>query len=92
LSYNEDKIAEHWSKRIKEEEDMRMLEIIDEVIYRWWYARLRQIDFDILWPICKDKTESLEDAKEVFSTHTLLDYAWFILTDEERIRIIENLK
>ena len=68
---------------------------------RWlmgfWYARLRQIDLNILWPICKREASNhrpddwLNHAKGAFALHCLHDRAWTVLGDDEVIRRIDAL-
>ncbi len=57
----------------------------------WWYARLRQIDLEILWPICKQKSRSLDVAKASFAVHAMQDPAWLVLGDEAIGDFIERL-
>jgi hypothetical protein len=49
-------------------------------VIRWlinyWCAYQRRLDKEILWPICKRETESLDDARNVFMVHVSIDPAW----------------
>lgn len=45
-------------------------------IARFWRDRQRRIDMKILWPACRDQTDSLDDARSAFLTHCLNDHAW----------------
>ncbi len=61
-----------------------------------WYARLRRIDLQILWPACKEqaaRTErQLDHAKAAFAHHAFHDKAWLFLGDAEIARRIDGLK
>ena len=56
-----------------------------------WYARLRKIDLDILWPSCRDQASSLDQARAAFAFHALHDPAWRHLGEPEALRIIDGL-
>lgn len=62
---------------------------------RWllskWYARLRKIDRDILWPSCKSLALDLDHAKAAFAVHAMDDSAWLFLGEEEICRQIDGL-
>ena len=62
---------------------------------RWirglWYARMRRLDLEILWPATRAWTISIHDARAVFAGHALRDPAWLFLGKEEVWRIIDNL-
>jgi hypothetical protein len=64
-------------------------------MYMWikklWYAHLRRIDIQVLWPLCKEKSESLGHAKAIFAVHAVHDRAWLILGTDEIIRRIDQL-
>lgn len=45
-------------------------------IRNWWWAQQRKTDMKVLWPVCKDQTHSLEQARAVFALHALNDPAW----------------
>ena len=45
-------------------------------LLRTWRRRQRQIDIDILWPICKREADTLDLAKVAFMFHCSLDPAW----------------
>jgi hypothetical protein len=57
-----------------------------------WHARLRRIDIEVLWPICKDKTSSIQEARKVFLFHIFLDNAWRELGGDEIYRIVGGLE
>jgi len=56
---------------------------------RWivslWYARLRKIDVQILWPVCLKYADDLDHAKATFFLHAIDDPAWINLGGEEAI-------
>jgi hypothetical protein len=56
-----------------------------------WYAHLRKIDVDILWPVCRDNSPNLDTAKAVFAIHVLNDEAWLILGEDEIYHQIDLL-
>jgi hypothetical protein len=62
---------------------------------RWilgkWYARLRRIDIDILWPICRTKATDIDHARAAFALHALHDRAWLFLGEEKAIELIGRL-
>lgn len=45
-------------------------------LQNWWWARQRQIDMRILWPICVQQAGDLERAKAAFMVHAIVDPAW----------------
>lgn len=63
---------------------------------RWlmglWYAHLRRIDIDILWPACIEQAPNLDLAKAAFTWHVCNDPAWLVLEGQEMFRIIDDLK
>jgi hypothetical protein len=62
---------------------------------RWlfglWYARLRRIDIELLWPTCRDKAQNLDHARAAFAVHAFHDRAWLVLGDDEILEIIDGL-
>jgi hypothetical protein len=58
----------------------------------WWYARLRRIDIEILWPTCVREAGDLDHAKAAFAVHAFHDRAWLWLGEDEIIRRIEALE
>lgn len=54
--------------------------------------RLRKIDLEILWPICKEKAIDLDHAKAAFAYHAFHDRAWWDIRETEMIDIINGLK
>ena len=48
----------------------------------WYYRRLRKLDLDIMWPICKEKAIDLDHAKAAFAYHAFHDRAWLVLGEE----------
>ena len=57
-----------------------------------WYARLRRIDMQILWPSCKAQASDLNQAKAAFAVHCFHDRAWMFLGEGETYRIIDALQ
>lgn len=58
----------------------------------WWINRLRRIDREILWPICKEKAEGdLVLAKKLFAVHMSMDYIWAGLSEAEFSQIMDSL-
>ena len=57
-----------------------------------WYARVRRIDLDVLWPICKAGANDLDHAKAAFATHAFNDPAWQALGEAEIFRRIDELE
>ena len=62
---------------------------------RWlidkWYARLRRIDLDILWPTCREQAPDLDHARAAFAVHAFHGRAWLWLGEDEIIRQIDRL-
>jgi hypothetical protein len=52
------------------------------LILRWWRARMRRFDLEILWPECKAHAPDLDHAKAAFAVHAFNDPAWLELGDE----------
>ena len=59
---------------------------------RWFDKRRRQIDIEILWPLCVENAPSLDHAKAAFAVHAMNDDAWLSLGADEALAIIEGLK
>lgn len=59
---------------------------------RWWHARQRRIDVDILWPAMRRAAPTLPDAHAAFLMHTRLDRAWDDLSEDEITAIVLELK
>jgi len=58
----------------------------------WWYSRQRQIDLNILWPVCVENAPNLEHAKAAFAYHALRDPAWLALGRENVVLFVNGLK
>lgn len=43
---------------------------------RWWRKRQRRIDLEILWPVCKENSETIFQARAAFTMHCYMDPAW----------------
>jgi len=61
-------------------------------LYGLWYARLRKIDLNVLWPACKQQARTIDDAKAAFAVHAYHDRAWLFLGVDEVFRRIDRLK
>lgn len=59
---------------------------------RWWHARQRKIDREILWPVCKQHACGMEHARAAFMLHAANDEAYSDLTDDDLVRYIGDLK
>jgi hypothetical protein len=57
-------------------------------IVRWWRKWQRNVDLEILWPVCKTKARNLEDAREAFLLHAKLDPAWQDMSEQEVLRML----
>lgn len=61
---------------------------------RWlknlWYARMRRIDLQILWPACKSKAKTLDDARAAFAVHAFHDPAWLSLGKDAIYQFIDT--
>lgn len=69
------------------------------LLLRWWRARQRAIDLQLLWPVCKrealarfGEAEALDYAKAAFAVHAFHDEAWMCLGEEKVIETIEELR
>jgi len=51
-------------------------------LVRFWHARQRAIDVDILWPACRDQAIDLDHARAAFALHASHDPAWLELGEE----------
>ena len=65
--------------------------VVFRVIRAWWYARMRRIDMEILWPTCLEQTHSLDHAKAAFAYHAFHDPAWLELGEDAIIEFIDGL-
>jgi hypothetical protein len=62
------------------------------IIARWWHARMRRIDLEILWPTCKEEAYDLDHAKAAFAVHAFNDPAWLELGRDELMARIDELR
>lgn len=64
-------------------------------MFRWligqYYARLRRLDIEILWPTLKDQAADLDHARLAFIVHAMGDPAWTFLPYDDMIQIIYHL-
>lgn len=58
----------------------------------WWYARLRKIDMEVLWPTCLAGARDLDHAKAAFAVHAFNDPAWLFLGRNAIHQIINGLE
>ena len=76
--------------------------VVFRALRKWWYARCRRIDLDILWPICLRAHSSvdtsntrieydLDHALAAFAYHCFNDPAWLELGEDELVRRIDAL-
>ena len=65
--------------------------VVFRALRKWWYARCRRIDLDILWPICLRGANDLDHALAAFAIHCFSDPAWLELGEDELIRRIDVL-
>lgn len=59
-------------------------------IMQWWNKHCREIDFTILWPVCKEHARDLEEARMAFFVHTQMDSAWSDLEQAQVIDLINH--
>jgi hypothetical protein len=57
-----------------------------------WYARLRRIDLEILWPVCCEQADTLDHAKAAFAVHAYHDRAWQALGASKTFDVIDRLQ
>ena len=61
-------------------------------LMKWWRARQRRIDMQILWPACKQVTDDLDCAKAAFFFHVARDAAWTKeYTTDELVHFVDEL-
>lgn len=62
-------------------------------VRKWWNARQRRIDMDMLWPICLRGASDLDHAKAAFAYHCFNDPAWTNdFTHDEIVAFIDRLE
>ncbi len=61
-------------------------------LIKWWRARQRQIDLDILWPACRDQAADLAAARNAFLLHVSQDSAWQDLRWQDACEIVSKLQ
>ena len=62
------------------------------LIRGWWWARMRRIDLEILWPVCQREARDLDHAKAAFAVHCFNDPAWLALGEDAMIDFIDRLE
>lgn len=62
------------------------------LIVAWWRARQRQVDIEMLWPICLREAGDLDRARTAFAVHAMSDPAWTCLGEDAVIAFIERLE
>lgn len=60
-------------------------------LQRWWWARQRAIDMEILWPQCKRLAADLDHAKAAFAVHAFNDAAWVRHYQYDLYKVIDAL-
>lgn len=59
----------------------------------WWWARQREQDMQLLWPVCKEQAPTLEHAKAAFAVHAYDDPCWIDYYGHDELRaFIDNLE
>jgi hypothetical protein len=61
------------------------------LILSWWRRRQRQLDLDLLWPLCVHGANDLDHAKAAFAVHAFNDPAWLELGEDNIIALIDRL-
>ena len=56
-----------------------------------WHSHRRQRDLELLWPVCRENTRNLEQAKRAFAFHTAHDPAWTGLSPDHIQQVIDAL-
>lgn len=56
-----------------------------------WWERQRASDLVILWPICKERAASLDQAKAAFMVHAMNSPCWVRHYGEDLWRTIDAL-
>lgn len=57
----------------------------------WWRARVRRLDLEILWPLCRAGARDIDYARAAFAIHAFNDPAWRELGEDELIAFIDRL-
>lgn len=65
---------------------------LQAIFLKPYYARLRKIDLEILWPQCVAHASTLMEARAAFALHAYNAAEWLILGDAEIERIILSLQ
>ncbi len=59
----------------------------------WWWQRQRNIDLNVLWPVCKEQAPDLERARAAFAAYAFQDPAWISYYGRDRlIKFIDHLE
>lgn len=61
-------------------------------LQKFWYARCRKLDMEILWPSCLSQAPSLDHAKAAFAVHAFNDPAWLFLGRDTVHQFIDGLQ
>ncbi len=62
-----------------------------QIIMNWWHKRQREIDLQILWPVCRDSAKDIDHAKAAFAFHAFNDKAWTCLGEQKICSLIDAL-
>jgi hypothetical protein len=60
-------------------------------IRMWWHARQRQVDMQVLWPVCIQEAGDHDHAKAAFAYHCFNDPAWLELGEDAIVDFIDKL-
>lgn len=67
--------------------------VVFTAIRKWWHARQRRIDMDVLWPQCLAGANNLAHAKVAFAIHCAHDPAWTSeMNHDEIMDFVERLE
>lgn len=61
-------------------------------LQRWWWARQRAVDLNVLWPQCKRLSPTIDHARAAFAVHAYSDAAWVREYGDRLADIIGELK
>lgn len=64
-----------------------MSELVRFFLLPWWWVQ-RRADVRMLWPVCRDFTDSLDEAHEAFMTHAVLSPCWIEYYGRRQLHVI----
>jgi|KBSMisStaDraftv2_1062788.scaffolds.fasta_scaffold08823_1 hypothetical protein len=63
-----------------------------KIFMSWWHALNRRTDMSTLWPICRDESEDMNQARMAFYLHVSNDPAWTnYYTEDDLIDFVGQL-